>query len=146
MNTTGPARESDPETSHEAGKKINADLMRDHVRSFALNAGPKGAIDPDLIAAMKDHAASGPRTRRGELIDQRWLYWTGGRRIGPNGNWFRVWVHRMFVPNALPIKSIETVRKEKGEKSPKAMRERIKELEQQVTDLEQQLADLVPGG
>jgi hypothetical protein len=100
-----PARRTDPDTSHKAGKEVAAAVptMREQVLAFALEAGEGGFIDEELVNRFLGSPESSYRKRRSELSQERWIIDTGGRRQNSFGNEEIVWVHRDFIVQPAPL-------------------------------------------
>lgn len=104
MTDRAHARNTDPETSHEAADfaTLGIQTARTMVERFAYKQGPAGFVDAQMSDQFGD-TGSTLRTRRSELTSQNIILDSG--RVAKYGESDRnriVWVHRDFVPNAPP--------------------------------------------
>jgi hypothetical protein len=88
--STPLARNSDPETSHQAAFRAahKAPSARQKVYD-CLNLYPQGLTDFELSdrTGLGDNA----RKRRSELAQAGLVAWNGEQRLSPSGSWARVW-------------------------------------------------------
>lgn len=101
------ARNSDPQTSHEAAAAATQGIERQRalVRAYAKSRGDRGFMDIDLEEAHPLESDSGLRTRRSELTARNIVLDSGRRDRAPGSTRRRiVWVHRDFVDNPPAIK------------------------------------------
>jgi hypothetical protein len=87
------ARNTDPETSHEAAHAVtNTTQLQQHI----LNVLTRAMTDTELLSAVEvtyphQVSASGVRTRRSELAAQGLVKDTGERKKLPSGRRAIVW-------------------------------------------------------
>lgn len=89
---TARARNTDPDTSHEAAAVVTPTLrkLQVEVLAFAARRGPQGFTDPEL-AEHFDCEGSTYRTRRSELVTMGLLMDSGQRRQVAAKRRFAVW-------------------------------------------------------
>lgn len=85
------ARQSDPETSHQAAKSVrNCVTIREAILTFLLQ-GPKTDCDLERDMAWMAVSPSGLRTRRAELVKLGKVCDSGQRRVLLTGRKAIVW-------------------------------------------------------
>lgn len=100
-NTVGPARATDPATSHEAGLKAArfSGGQRRLVYDTYVPAGERGLTHEELCDFFPNSGSgSGPRTRSNELVKLGYLRDTGMRRKTRNGDDAIVWAVTDQIP------------------------------------------------
>jgi hypothetical protein len=99
------ARNTDPDTSHEAAAAVTPGLreLQIVVARHAKRCGERGFTDLEMEEALGD-SGSTYRTRRSELTARNVILDSGRRRThGESGRQRIVWLHRDFVPDAPPV-------------------------------------------
>lgn len=79
------ARNTDPDTSHEAAGLINAAAIRERMLAVIRAAGPVGAIWDDLRAALPGVAETSISPRIKELQSAGLIVRLGDKRRGASG-------------------------------------------------------------
>lgn len=100
------ARNTDPDTSHEAAAAVTPDLraIQARVEAYARAAGYAGFTDAEMDADLDGTGGSTLRTRRAELTARNVVLDSGKRRtFGDSPRRRIVWLHRAFVTNPPPI-------------------------------------------
>ncbi len=88
------ARNTDPQTSHDAAESVS-NLTQ--TQAYVLKALARPRTDPQLIEAYRKlkraplASESGIRTRRAELVDRGLVQDTGERNLTPYGRKAIVW-------------------------------------------------------
>lgn len=105
------ARAGDRDTSHKAAAQIMPVrfTIRQQVEQFALDAGPLGFIDEDMMAQFPNKTPSTLRTRRSELGFENIILDSGVRRLTSAGRETIVWLHRDHHRSPPPRKEPEPV-------------------------------------
>ena len=125
-HTTGLARQTDPDTSHDAAQSVDATKLMDKIYWMMVAYGENGCIADDVVRDMPE-VASGwntitPRFR--QMVDRGMIECTGEKRKGDSSR-------MQLVRRALPQPFVPRLRDPKLTALAKA-KARIKELEAQL--------------
>lgn len=97
MRTPG-ARNTDPQTSHDAADRQPSARERDRDRVYrVLGEHPYGLTDFEIATLIGRQQTSAGK-RRGELRDAGLVYDTGRRRAAPSGSLAIVWARVQREP------------------------------------------------
>lgn len=99
------ARNTDPDTSHEAADAASVEIRnkRAVVAEYADRRGPAGFMDAQMSQDLGDEGST-LRTRRSELTAQNIILDSGRRgRWGDSDRERIIWVHRNHVANPPPV-------------------------------------------
>ena len=82
-------RNSDPDTSHAAARKVDATGLEQRVYEV-IKSFPKGCISDDVVRLIPEHGVQTISPRYAKLLQKGFIVDTGERRTGAAGRGQRV--------------------------------------------------------